>query len=130
VSSSTSSDLVRRAGSDADTRGRTSVADAVIEKIAAQAALEVPNCVGLKRRIAGISIGGKTVGADAVTEGSITGLHLSVGITYPAPITMTTREIRRHVQLRIQTLCGLKVDHVDITVGEVGRLDEPERRVL
>lgn len=125
----TSATLVRKSSSDAATRGTTTLADRVVEKIAAHAALEVPGCLGLHHRIVGINTGRTAVDATAHTDGSITGLTLSVAIAYPAPLTTTTRQIRTHVQQRVETLCGFTVDHVDITVGEVFRPIREQKRV-
>ncbi|MDQ2845431.1 MAG: Asp23/Gls24 family envelope stress response protein [Actinomycetota bacterium] len=118
------------ASSDAETRGKTTLADRVVEKIAARAAAEVPHCLGLHRRVVGITTGRTAVTADAVTDGAITGLSLSVAIAYPAPIISTTRQVRTHVRHRVENLCGLTVDHVDITVADVIRPERKEQRVV
>ena len=114
---------------EVDRRGRTSVADRVVEKIAARAALEVPHCVRPERRIADRLPGHPTVGAIAQTDGVITALRLSVAIAYPAPIVTTTRAIRVHVEQAVRTLCGMTVDHVDITVVGLSRRSPEKRRV-
>ena len=116
-------------GRDAGTRGSTTLSDRVIEKIAARAALEISDCVGLERRIAGIGTRHPGVNATATTDGSITGLSLTLGILYPAPITTTTRAVRTHVQERVGTLCDLTVDHIDIKVAALIRPDRKEKRV-
>ncbi|MET3807793.1 putative alkaline shock family protein YloU [Nakamurella sp. UYEF19] len=112
-----------------DFRGTTTLADRVVQKIAARAAQEIPGCVGLHRRVVGIRTGRSAVAADAVTDGSITGLRIAVGIAYPAPITTTTRQIRAHVRDTVERLCDLSVDHVDIDVAEVSRPAVERRRV-
>lgn len=112
-----------------DRRGRTTVADRVVEKIAARAALEVPHCVRPERRIADRVPGHSPLGATAQTDGAITGLSLSVAIAYPAPIVTTTRAIRVHVEQAVRTLCGMTVDHVDITVVGMSRRSPERRRV-
>ena len=114
---------------EAGTRGRTVLADRVVEKIAAQAAQEIPGCLGLHRRIIGISTGRAAVTAQAQTDGLITGLQLSVAIAYPAPMTTTTRAVRTHVGRTVETLCGLTVDHIDITVAAVVRPEVKGPRV-
>ena len=115
--------------SEPESRGQTTLTDRVIQKIAAQAALEVPHCVGLNRSVLGITAGRNVVNATAVTDGAITALTLSLAVAYPAPVTSTTRAVRSHVQHRIETLCGLSVDHIDITVAALPHLDRKEPRV-
>ena len=112
-----------------DLRGRTTVADRVVEKIAARAALEVPHCVAPERRLADHLPGHPSVGASAQTDGTVTGLRLSVAIAYPAPIVTTTRAVRMHVEQTVRTLCDMTVDHVDITVVGVVRRTPERRRV-
>jgi len=114
---------------DPDTRGMTTLANRVVEKIAARAASEVDHCTGIPRSIAGIGTGNTAVQVDAVTDGAITGLTLRLGIEYPAPITSTTRRIRGHVTDVVQQLCGLRVDHIDITVAALARPTRTEKRV-
>jgi uncharacterized alkaline shock family protein YloU len=128
VSATASTALVEHSP-DASTRGRTILADRVVQKIAARAALEVPGCLGFSRTIIGIDTRRSAVTATAVTDGSITGLTLSIAVAYPAPITTTTRAVRTHVQQRVETLCDLSVDHIDITVAALPRPHRKEARV-
>ncbi len=113
---------------DPDSRGTTTLADRVVEKIAARAASEVDHCTGIPRTIAGIGTGTTAVQVDAISDGAITGLTLRLGIEYPAPITSTTRRIRGHVSNVVQQLCGLRVDHIDITVAALARPARTEKR--
>lgn len=114
---------------DPATRGTTTLADRVVEKIAARAATEVTHCVGLPRTIAGIATGGTAVQASANRDGSVTGLSLKIGLEYPAPVVTTTRRVRGHVSDVVHRLCDLTVDHVDIQVAAMVHPERTERRV-
>lgn len=114
---------------DPANRGVTTLADRVVEKIAARAAGEVPHCTGVPRSVAGITTGRSAVQADAVIDGSVARLSLRLGIEYPAPVTTTTRQVRGHVIEAVQRMCDVKVDHLDITVAAVARPDRKEKRV-
>lgn len=120
---------VTTAPADPAHRGTTTLADRVVEKIAARAATEVTHCVGLPRTIAGIPTGRTAVQAQARRDGSVTGLSLEVGLVYPAPVVSTTRQIRGHVTDVVSRLCGLAVDHVDIRVGALVQPERKEPRV-
>lgn len=110
-------------------RGVTTLADRVVEKIAARAATEVPHCTGVPRAVAGISTGRPAVQADAVIDGALARVSLRLGVEYPAPVTATTRRVRGHVVEAVQRMCGVKVDHLDITVAAVTRPVRKEQRV-
>lgn len=125
-----SATVVGHADIDPGNRGSTTLGDRVVEKIAARAALEVPHCTGIPRSLVGITTGGPAVHADAVIDGSLARLSLRLGVEYPAPVTRTTRQVRGHVIDAVQRMCGLTVDHIDITVAAVARPHRKEKRVL
>jgi uncharacterized alkaline shock family protein YloU len=110
-------------------RGRTVLAPGVVEKIAAQAALEIGDISGLRRRVAGRMVSDERVRAEADLDGQVAAVRLQLAVAFPAPLLQLTREVRQHVTTRIQTLCGLRVDHVDITVAAL-RSRGSRRRVL
>lgn len=105
---------------DEQDRGRTDVADAVVEKIASRAATEVDHVGGTARRVLGVAVGSD--GADsspkvrARVDGSIVVLDVRLSVTYPAPVGLVTRQVRDHLIERISALTGLSVRQVDITV--------------
>lgn len=115
---------------DAADRGRTSIADRVVAKVAAQAATEVDHADGLRRSIAGRSLGSPRVRASADVDGHVATLSLDLAVDYPSPVRQVTRAVRRHVAERVATLCGMQVDHVDITVAALRRAPVETRRVL
>lgn len=113
---------------DAAERGTTTIADRVVARIAAQAAAEVDHATGLRRSLAGRALGRPRVRAAADVDGSVTSLRLDLAVEYPAPVRQVTRAVRRHVVDTVRTLCGMRVDHVDITVAAVRRPAEATRR--
>ena len=129
MSTNESEALASSGTSGTEDRGRTTLADRVIRKVAIQAALEIRHCAGVDRTALGVKVGRASVNAAAVTDGAITGLSLTLAVEYPAPIIATTREIRSRVQQRVQTLCGLAVDHIDITVADLPYPDRKKGRV-
>jgi uncharacterized alkaline shock family protein YloU len=120
--------LVSSELTDPDTRGRTVLAPGVVEKIAAQAALEIGDISGLRRRVAGRLVSDERVRADVVLDGQVAVVRLQLAVAFPARLLDLTREVRQHVTARVQALSGLRVDHVDITVAALRRR-ESRRRV-
>jgi uncharacterized alkaline shock family protein YloU len=116
-------------------RGRTTIEDAVVSKIAGIAAQEVEK----------VQMGGGTVAAvsgflsgvtGAVTGGDSTGGNLTSGVSvevgeeeaavdltmaveYGTSIPQTTEAVRNNVINRVENLTGLRVTEVNITVNDV-----------
>jgi uncharacterized alkaline shock family protein YloU len=117
-------------------RGRTTIGDAAVRKIAGVAAQEVEK----------VQMGGSTAAAVGSFLGSVTGavgggssggggsltsgvsaevgeeeaaFDLTMAIEYGVPIPQTTEEVRRNVINRVENLTGLRVTEVNITVNDV-----------
>ena len=107
-------------------RGRTTISNGVVSKIAGIAAQEVE----------GIQMGGGTAAAiggflDSVTGGGgqargvsvevgeeETAIDLSMAVEYGRPIPQISDAVRRNVINRIENLTGLRVTEVNITVND------------
>jgi uncharacterized alkaline shock family protein YloU len=119
------------ASTDPSERGWTSITDRVVEKTAAQAALEVDHVHGISRqRISRALRSGGGVEAHAAIDGGLAQLRVEIEVDYPAPVRLITRQVRRHVRDRVTRLCGLTVTDVDITVAALRIETRQVRRVL
>jgi uncharacterized alkaline shock family protein YloU len=96
-------------------RGRTTVADRVIDRIAEQAAIEDVDVFSAK--------------ANARVTGQTTVVEIGLGLRYPTPIGATTERVRSHLMARVQELSGLSVSRVDVAVAELVTDIKPDRRV-
>lgn len=127
-----------------ETRGRTTIADGVVEKIAGIAAREVP---GIHALGGGFT---RTMGAmrDRVPGGhpsagrgvkvevgeKQTAIDLQVVVAYGVSITDLAAEVRENVIAAVERMTGLEVVEVNIAVNDVHLPDEdtqesPEGRV-
>ena len=101
-------------------RGRTTIADRVVARVAARAVAEVEQTGGAARQLIGITIGRQTgagtARVSARTDGHLAMIQLRLSLAYPAPVRALTREVRRHVIERVTGLTGFEVRHVDIEV--------------
>ncbi|MBC7272154.1 MAG: Asp23/Gls24 family envelope stress response protein, partial [Streptomyces sp.] len=118
------------------TRGRTTIADGVVEKIAGMAARDV---VGVHAMGSGIS---RTFGAvrervpgqtKSVTRGVKaevgevqTALDLEIVIDYGVSIADVARAVRENVIAAVERMTGLEVVEVNIAVSDVKLPDEEE----
>ncbi|MER6573045.1 Asp23/Gls24 family envelope stress response protein [Streptomyces sp. NPDC001093] len=133
----------RRGGGDPATRGRTTIADGVVEKIAALAARDV---VGVHALGSGLA---RTFGAvrDRVPGGSKsvtrgvkaevgevqTALDLEIVVDYGVSIGDVARAVRENVIAAVERMAGLEVVEVNIAVSDVKlpeeEEEEPEPRI-
>jgi uncharacterized alkaline shock family protein YloU len=131
-----SSPLIKRGGGAAATRGRTTIADGVVEKIAGMAARDV---VGVHAMGSGFSRtfgavrdrvpgGGKSVtrGVKAEVGESQTALDLEIVVEYGVSIGEVAREVRENVVAAVERMAGLEVVEVNIAVSDVKLPDEAD----
>ena len=103
---------------DVDQRGRTTIDDRVVGKLAAQAVSEVDGVVG------------EGAAATADVRGSVVALDIRLAIAYPASIAQTTGRARAHLVSRVAEFTGLAVSRVDITVTALQPHTTAVRRLL
>ncbi|MEU6607983.1 Asp23/Gls24 family envelope stress response protein [Streptomyces shenzhenensis] len=133
----------KRGGGDPATRGRTTIADGVVEKIAGLAARDV---LGVHAMGSGLS---RTFGAvrDRVPGGSKsvtrgvkaevgevqTALDLEIVVDYGVSIGDVARDVRENVIAAVERMTGLEVVEVNIAVSDVKlpeeEEEEPEPRI-
>lgn len=125
------------AGADqpAADRGRTSIADVVVVKVAGTAAREIPGVYdmggGLSRTIGAVRDrvpGGRpNVGRGVKVEVGErqTAIDLDLVVEYGVPVMDVAREVRENVISAVERITGLEVVEVNVTVNDV-RLPEDE----
>ncbi|MEE4421062.1 Asp23/Gls24 family envelope stress response protein [Streptomyces bugieae] len=129
---------VKRGGGDPATRGRTTIADGVVEKIAGLAARDV---VGVHAMGSGLA---RTFGAvrDRVPGGRAaatasrgvkaevgevqTALDLEIVVDYGVAIAEVARSVRENVIAAVERMTGLEVVEVNIAVSDVKLPDEAD----
>lgn len=101
-----------------DRRGRLSIADRVVEKIAAQAASEVDGATGSPRRVLGLSVSNDpgVPQVSARVDGDVATVSIHLAVTWPMPIPDVTRQVRRQVIDKLGELVGITRTQVDIEV--------------
>ncbi|MEV6553372.1 Asp23/Gls24 family envelope stress response protein [Streptomyces sp. NPDC051597] len=127
----------RRGGGDPGTRGRTTIADGVVEKIAGMAAREVVGVhamgSGLSRTFGAVRDrvpgGGKAAVARGVKAevGEVqTALDIEIVVDYGVSISDVARAVRENVITAVERMTGLEVVEVNIAVSDVKLPDEEE----
>ncbi|HSP37015.1 MAG TPA: Asp23/Gls24 family envelope stress response protein [Frankiaceae bacterium] len=123
------------ASGDAESRGSTTIANRVVEKVAGHAAVEVDHVGGVPRRLLGQSLGkvkaDSQARASAKVDGSIVSVSVSVAVEYPTPVREAAAAVRANVVQQVHAICGLNVVevHVDIPHFYSAASLTPTRRV-
>ncbi|MFG2887929.1 Asp23/Gls24 family envelope stress response protein [Streptomyces sp. NPDC048248] len=133
----------KRGGPSPESRGRTTIAETVAEKIAATAAREVPGIhnlgSGMARAIGGVRE--RMPGAQASTTRGVSvevgerqaAVDLDVVVDYGFPITEVATEVRTAVVSAMERMTGLDVIEVNIAVADIDlpgdEDDDNEQRV-
>jgi uncharacterized alkaline shock family protein YloU len=125
----------RRAGGDPGSRGRTTIADGVVEKIAGMAARDV---IGVHAMGGGFARtfgvvrdrvpGGRSPARGVKAEvGEVqTALDLEIVVDYGVSIADVARAVRENVISAVERMTGLEVVEVNIAVSDVNLPDEEE----
>ncbi|GAB2884779.1 Asp23/Gls24 family envelope stress response protein [Streptomyces deserti] len=137
------SQATKGGGGDPGSRGRTTIADGVVEKIAGLAARDVDGVhamgSGLSRTFGSVRDrvpgGTKSVTRGIKVEvGEVqAALDLEIVVEYGLPIADVARDVRENVIAAVERMTGLEVVEVNIAVSDVKLPDEeeeePERRI-
>ncbi|MER7191453.1 Asp23/Gls24 family envelope stress response protein [Streptomyces flaveolus] len=125
------------AGTDPATRGRTTIADGVVAKIAGMAAREVPGIhelggglsrtVGaVRERVPGGRAASVTRGVKVEVGELQSAIDLSLVVEYGVAITDTVAEVRENVIAAVERMTSLEVVEVNVAVTDVHLPDEEE----
>ncbi len=127
----------RHTGTDvkAADRGRTSIADDVVEKIAGMAAREVPGVHGLgggmtraigsvRDRVPGGRTAGVTRGVSVEVGERQAAVDLDVVVDYDVDIMRLAGQVRSTVVSEVEGMTGLEVVEVNIAVDDVHLPDD------
>ncbi|MFE0806742.1 Asp23/Gls24 family envelope stress response protein [Streptomyces sp. NPDC058794] len=135
---------VRRGGGAPGERGRTTIADGVVEKITGMAARDVAGVhamgSGMSRTFGAVRDrvpgGTKSVtrGVKAEVGEKQTALDLEIVVEYGVSISDVARDVRENVVAAVERMTGLEVVEVNIAVSDVKLPDEedeeqPEPRI-
>ena len=122
---------------DPGRRGSLTIADRVVEKVAAQAVTEVDLATGAPRTVLGRTLLGRApepdpdrpARAQAHVDGRLVTVAVTLAVQWPAPVRQVAEQVRRHLTSRIGELTGLQVAQVDVDVPTLVTGRRPVGRV-
>ena len=107
-------------GAEVAARGRTTVSERVVARLATALTTEVPDVGGVASRLLGVTVGTADRDRDAQVTARVTGgtatATVRCSVAYPAPVRATTERLRAHLVDRLGALTGLEVSRVDVVV--------------
>nr|WP_308346835.1 Asp23/Gls24 family envelope stress response protein [Streptomyces sp. ISL-66] len=124
------------AGTAPETRGRTTISDSVVEKIAGMATREVPGIhslgTGMARTLGAVKdmVPGRRPSVSRGVKVEVgerqTALDLEVVVEYGVAIVDVAGDVRTNVITAVERMTGLEVVEVNITVDDVHLPDEED----
>jgi uncharacterized alkaline shock family protein YloU len=119
------------APTDVDGRGRTTVSERVVEKIAARAVDEVEAAAGTPRALLGMRLGSPRPGTRAHVDASVydgvVHVRVSMSVRWPESVRSVAAAVRARVAEQVETLTGMRVAAVDIEVPTLLTAEESGR---
>jgi len=102
-------------------RGRTTIAERAVERIATRLIAEAEHVGGTARRMLGVTVGAEDPGREAKVHAYLQGdtavsLVVRCSVPYPTPVAQVTHALRARLIERVGALTGLVVQRVDITI--------------
>jgi uncharacterized alkaline shock family protein YloU len=114
-------------------RGRLTVHDRVVEKVAGYAVRLVTDAAAAPRRVLGVSIGearpDDAASVQAEVQGDIARMHVALAVRWPRSVQEVAEEVRTRIRAEVTAITGVRVDHVDVDVVSMALPDAAERRV-
>ncbi|MFE2738978.1 Asp23/Gls24 family envelope stress response protein [Streptomyces sp. NPDC059349] len=125
------------AGTSPETRGKTTIADGVVVKIAGMAAREVPGIHNLgagmarafgavRERVPGADTSGVGRGVKVEVGERQAALDIDVVVEYGYPIVDVAAEVRVNVISAVERMTGLEVIEVNLVIDDVKLPDDED----
>ena len=114
-------------------RGRLTVDDRVVEKVAGYAVTFVTDAAAAPRRVLGVNIGAArpadAASVDAQVQDDIASVHAAIAVRWPSSVQRVADEVRERIRSEVTAITGVRVDHVDVEVVSMTLPNASERRV-
>jgi uncharacterized alkaline shock family protein YloU len=114
-------------------RGRLTVDDRVVEKVAGHAVTFITDAAAAPRRVLGVKIGearpDDAASVQAQVQDDIASVHVAIAVRWPRSVQKVADEVRERIRSEVTAITGVRVDHVDVEVVSMTLPDSSERRV-
>ena len=114
-------------------RGRLTVDDRVVEKVAGYAVRLVADAAAAPRRVLGVNIGAArpddAASVHAQVRDDIASVHVAIAVRWPRSVQTVADGVRERIRSEVTAITGVRVDHVDVEVVSMTLPNAAERRV-
>ena len=114
-------------------RGRLTVDDRVVEKVAGYAVTFVTDAAAAPRRVLGVKIGGArpddAASVQAQVQDDIATVQVAIAMRWPRSVQKVADEVRERIRSEVTAITGVRVDHVDVEVVSMTLPDSAKPRV-
>jgi uncharacterized alkaline shock family protein YloU len=104
----------------AEERGRLTVSDRVVERVAGYAVVLVDGAAAAPRRVLGVKVADADTDDEANVRARVAGstatVEASIAVRWPASIHAVADEVRQRIREDVARITGVTVDHVDLDV--------------
>jgi uncharacterized alkaline shock family protein YloU len=115
-------------------RGRLTVDDRVVEKVAGYAVTFVIDAAAAPRRVLGVKIGKArphdAASVQAEVQGDIASAQVAIAVRWPRSVQKVADEVRERIRSEVKAITGVRVDHVDVEVVSMTLPDSAQPRVI
>ena len=115
-------------------RGRLTMDDRVVEKVAGHAVTFVTDAAAAPRRVLGVKIGearpDDAASVKAQVQDDIASVQVAIAVRWPKSVQQVADEVRERIRSEVTAITGVRVDHVDVEVVSMTLPDSSERRVI
>jgi uncharacterized alkaline shock family protein YloU len=114
-------------------RGRLTIAEKVVERVAGYAVTQVDGASAAPRRLLGMTVGDARPDAEASVTAQVDGhaatVEASVAITWPNPVRVVADRLRAAIRHDVALMTDVQVAQVDLDVVSFAAAATPARRV-
>jgi uncharacterized alkaline shock family protein YloU len=115
-------------------RGRLTIADSVVEKVAGHAVTFIADAAAAPRRVLGVNLGGARPDDAAIVHvqvhGDVASVEVAIAVRWPRSVQSVADEVRERIRSDVTAITGVRVDHVDVEVVSMTLPDSSARRVV
>lgn len=114
-------------------RGRLTVEDRVVEKVAGHAVTLVADAAAAPRRVLGVNFGDarpdEAASVQAEVQDDIASVQATIAVRWPKSVQAVADAVRERIRSEVSFITGVRVDHVDVEVVSMTLPDEAQARV-
>lgn len=114
-------------------RGRLTVDDRVVEKVAGHAVTFITDAAAAPRSVLGVKVGearpDDAASVQAQVQDDIASVRVAIAVRWPRSVQEVADQVRERIRSEVTAITGVRVDHVDVEVVSMTLPDSSERRV-